>query len=419
MKKSLIVLIAVIFISVLFTESSYGIPAFSRKYGFNCNMCHTAYPKLNDFGQRFRDNGYQLPGQEGKEKTVMEIAPPIGIRTNAGASTFSDSKGTTSGFRLYGLDLFAAGVLHKNISALIIYTPRIDEPAADYTGTSNGTNPSQLAALESANFVFSNIIKDAFNVRVGRFEPSYQLVSQRRSLYVIQPYDIYSFSAVKNNNGFGNNQLGVEAAGHFRNGFKYGVGFINGTGPDPENNLAKDIYANLSMTFGKGDGQSAGQRIGLFGYYGWQPTSLADLTVSPTGEANGKENKPFYRLGGSLSLNWETFNLQTLLVMGNDDKAFNLADSTQDYKFTGGFAQLDWAGLLNNRIVVSALFNWIQPPTYDKSRTFKAISGLVRYYLGSWSAVNVALHAEYTYRIFGSDNPTKDNMLTLLVDFGF
>src|SRR3989442_15243866 len=36
------------------------IPAFARKYGLPCSACHTAWPELNAFGQRFRDNGYQL-----------------------------------------------------------------------------------------------------------------------------------------------------------------------------------------------------------------------------------------------------------------------------------------------------------------------------------------------------------------------
>jgi hypothetical protein len=418
MKNILLVVVSIIFIEGAI-EKTYSIPAFSRKYGFNCNMCHTAYPKLNDFGQRFRDNGYQIPGQEGMEKTVFEIPLPLALRTSPGLTTYSDSLGTTSGFRIFGLDMFAAGVLLKNISTLIVYTPRIDEPAMDYKGSSNGSNPSQLASLESANIVFSNIIQDALNLRVGRFEPSYQLFSPRRSLYLLQPYDIYSFTSASNNIGFGNNQLGIEVTGHFRNGFKYGAGFLNGTGPNPDNNMAKDIYVSLLKTFGKGDGQSAGQRIGLFGYYGWQPTSFIDSTVSPTGEINGKENKPFYRLGGSLSLNWKTLNLQALLMTGNDDKSFNLIDSTKDYQYTGGFVQLDWAGLLDNRLMISGLFNWIQPPTYDKSRTYKSISGLVRYYLGSWTAVNVAIHAEYTHRIFGSDNITSDNLFTLLVDFGF
>ena len=66
MKKFITIIIAVSLFGLLLPFDSQAIPAFARKYGFNCNMCHTGYAKLNDFGQRFRDNGYQIPGQQGK-----------------------------------------------------------------------------------------------------------------------------------------------------------------------------------------------------------------------------------------------------------------------------------------------------------------------------------------------------------------
>lgn len=40
------------------------IPAFARKYQVNCNVCHTRQPRLNPFGERFLENGYQMPGTE-------------------------------------------------------------------------------------------------------------------------------------------------------------------------------------------------------------------------------------------------------------------------------------------------------------------------------------------------------------------
>src|SRR5215471_19456867 len=38
----------------------HALPAFARKYGMPCSACHEAWPVLNNFGQVFRDNGYQL-----------------------------------------------------------------------------------------------------------------------------------------------------------------------------------------------------------------------------------------------------------------------------------------------------------------------------------------------------------------------
>jgi hypothetical protein len=71
MKKLINIIITVFLLELMLTNTSQAIPEFARKYGFNCNMCHVGYTKLNDFGQRFRDNGYQIPGQQGKEKNVI------------------------------------------------------------------------------------------------------------------------------------------------------------------------------------------------------------------------------------------------------------------------------------------------------------------------------------------------------------
>src|SRR5512137_1863830 len=110
MKKILLTFVLSGLLWGLFPATGNAIPAFARKYGFNCNMCHAGYTKLNDWGQRFRDNGYQIPGQEGGEKTVFDTTPPIAMRTTFGYTAYNVDEGTTSTFNLYGLDLLAAGV---------------------------------------------------------------------------------------------------------------------------------------------------------------------------------------------------------------------------------------------------------------------------------------------------------------------
>ncbi|MDD4858450.1 MAG: hypothetical protein PHD74_10175 [Candidatus Krumholzibacteria bacterium] len=425
MKKIFILLLILIALPLVVPTPGRAIPAFARKYGFNCMMCHTAYPKLNDWGQRYRDNGYQLPGQAGREKTAFDSHTPIALRTTTGFNGYSvkpnedASYRTTSGFGMRGLDLLAAGVLHKNISALIIYTPRIDEPFADYTGSGE----SQPGALESASIIFSNIIPNAFNVRVGRFEPAYHLLSSKRSYYLLSSYDVYEYQTGRNDFVFGDNQIGVEATGHFRSGFKYGAGVVNGTGAKSDNNKFKDVYLTLSQTIGAGDGQSAGQRIAAFVCYGKQPLLSDSLpaAVSPTGEYDGCDNKAYYRYGGSASFNWKTFNLAAMYMRGLDDKALNTIDEAKDYEYDGGLVELDYAGLWNNRLVASVLYNWVAPPDYDKlNAKINAYSALVRCYLGDLSALNVALHGEYTYRKLEAGEVTMaENVYSVLVDLGF
>ena len=406
MKKISMLLVILIALPLVIPGPGRAIPAFARKYGFNCMMCHTAYPKLNDWGQRFRDNGYQLPGQVGKEKTAFDTPTPIALRTSTGYVGYHEKDLTTGGFELHGLDLLAAGVMHKNISFLLIYTPRIDEPAA----SSFSDDPSQPGALESASIIFSNIIRDALNIRVGRFEPAYHLFSSKRSYYLMTPYTIYAADTPLNPFVFDDNQIGIEATGHFRKGFKYGVGVVNGTGANPDNNRFKDVYLTMSQTIGAGDGQSAGQRIGVFGYYGRQPLYLCG-SLAPTGEAPGCANQPFYRLGAAGSLNWKLANLEVMYMKGIDDKDMEYG-RTEDFEYDGAFVELDVATLANNRLVLSGLYNWIKPTAGD---SYTSYSALARCYLGDWTAVNVALHAEYTQE--GSDFDT--DTFAMLVDFGF
>src|ERR1700685_587898 len=42
------------------SQTANAIPAFARKYGLRCSACHESWPMLNYFGQKFKDNGYQL-----------------------------------------------------------------------------------------------------------------------------------------------------------------------------------------------------------------------------------------------------------------------------------------------------------------------------------------------------------------------
>ena len=418
MKKLITIIITVCLFEFIYPFDGQAIPEFARKYGFNCNMCHTGFTKLNDFGQRFRDNGYQIPGEQGKEKNVFEGGIPLALRLPVGYTTYKTNKSTASGFNLLGFDLLAAGVLHKNVSFLLIYTPRIDMPSSSYLGPDSlNSNASQTGSLESVSLVFSNIIKDVLNIRVGRFEPAYHMFSSKRSYYLRQNYEVYTMTTPNNSYGFNDNQIGIEATGHFRCGFKYGAGFVNGNGGNPDNNNNKDIYLNLSQTIGKGDGQSAGQRIGLFGYYGWQPLALPGSVISPTGNTNGMNSKTFYRYGATGSFNWQTLNMQIMYMKGIDDKSFNTLDPTKNYDYNGGFVQLDYAGMFNNRLVASVLYNWIMPPSYDSGRDLKAYSVLLRYYLGHWSAVNIAMHAEYTRRVTGKAVKFNENMFILGLDF--
>ena len=49
--------------SIIFSES-LAIPAFARKYGLSCKICHDPFPRLNAYGEDFAGNGFPLPDKE-------------------------------------------------------------------------------------------------------------------------------------------------------------------------------------------------------------------------------------------------------------------------------------------------------------------------------------------------------------------
>ena len=58
----------------LFAADASANPAFARKYQTSCSTCHTAYPKLNAFGEAFRLKGYRMPGDDQALTKEAEIA---------------------------------------------------------------------------------------------------------------------------------------------------------------------------------------------------------------------------------------------------------------------------------------------------------------------------------------------------------
>ena len=160
--------------SALPTGKVMAIPAFARKYGLPCSACHTAWPELNNFGQVFRDNGYQLMNdrdspiwqnpsyfpitfritpnwhRETADHQVIDSVPGGGT-----GSALVNGKVTQAGFDLSGMDLWSAGTIYKNISFVLL-------PSSD---------PTAVWHFESAFIRFDNLAGSPWlNLKFGRFE---------------------------------------------------------------------------------------------------------------------------------------------------------------------------------------------------------------------------------------------------------
>jgi hypothetical protein len=312
------------------SQPGLAIPAFARKYGLPCSACHEAWPKLNSFGQQFKDEGYQLMNDRDSPIWQNPSYWPIAMRItphwhyeSAGHTAVNSVPGdptsatiektiNTSGFDLSGIDILTAGTLAKNISFLLV--PSID-PGEGTVG------------FESANVRFDNIANSPWlNFKFGKFELDVPLSEKRMMSFsnVGGEYQLYHFVPVGgdiNDFSFGENQLGVELMGHSKDDHtRYAASMISSTNGTPGLVAGRtyDGYLHVSQAFMAG---SMGlQRVGAFGLVGFRPTFFETLAEDGTPIAGtGIGNRSFYRAGAYGSLYIGKFDLTGVYQHSSDN----------------------------------------------------------------------------------------------------
>jgi hypothetical protein len=455
------------------------IPAFARKYDFKCNVCHVpGFPKLNDFGNLFRDRGYQL-GSDADLPTYEGITMgfwPVSFRTTVGyqaASVRTDGSGiTTGGFGFTGLDILSFGTLHRDIAFGLVFTPGLGS-AGFGTGASDSDLESsfvRLMRLEKYLGITSKPGDYLLNFRIGKFELDLPF-SEKRSPTLNTPFVMYHYTAgtpytatisgtstssYANPNSFalGDNQPGADLSGIMKtaatNGFfRYSLvamstntfsGPLSGCPPTTTScgtgGRGVNFYGHVTQSFG-GYGVVTGHRIGLFGVYGDAPTMVN--ATCPTCQAVAGSGQPFSRIGVDLSTTFNgEWNLFGAFVHGNDSKNLFASQSTitspQNASWNGAFVELDYYPTLLPFFNVP---DWFFAYRYDIIRNDRqgdatvahnynnvdSNTFLARYFIHQSTRTDLALHAEYnTYRTKGVGTAGGDLLgQTMLVglDFAF
>ena len=346
------------------------IPVFTRKYGFNCTMCHSNFPRLNDFGQRYRENGYQLPGREEEEKTVLETTAPFAARLTGGydVDTFENIEGAEDirQFRITSVDILSGGLFARNIGYLVVWPPKIE-------GSSGIV--AQPGTVEMASVVFSRPKEGRGSIRAGRFEPAYDAFSFKRRLS-FAPYEIYDFT-FPGGIAFSDTVDGIEVADRGRQSMSYAAGWTNGSGTNRSDDSPQDFYLRVAKVLGPGEGQTAGQRVGLVGYFGKARPMM------------GGSRESFSRVGIDGSLNFDHWNIGLQLLRGTDDRTF--WGTASDPDFSGGFVEASYLPATN--MVGFTRYDWVSTASeINQDISSWVIGG--RYYFVD----NLALHVEYASR---------------------
>ncbi len=320
--------LVLVFLILSSSQNASALPAFARKYGLRCSACHETWPMLNYFGQKFKDNGYQLMND--RDAPIWQNASywPITLRMTpfwsresvnkvAVDSTLSgETRLTTSGFNYGGLDILTGGTLEKNITFLLV-------PSSDETGAFH---------FESVNVRFDNLFHSPWmNVKIGKFELD-TFVSEKRGLTLSASgggYNLFHFIPVGDGNIFGqvgDNQLGAEWMGHsYDDRTRLSAAVFSSTDGNPDVQYGQNSY---TAYFAGSQAFSAGklgvQRVGGYAMYGIAPTTYL-TSGGPTAPipGSGTGNKSFSRVGfEGLFYLGPKLDFQVFTQHGSDDAWF-------------------------------------------------------------------------------------------------
>ncbi|HYA24915.1 MAG TPA: hypothetical protein VEF05_12185 [Terriglobales bacterium] len=295
----------VLFFVLAVLPKANALPAFARKYGLRCSACHEAWPMLNYFGQKFKDNGYQLMNDRDSPiwqnpsywPVTFRITPywhresadKVGVDSVTGnaASAPTERQVNMQGFDLSGLDFHTGGTLEKNFSFYVL-------PSSD---------PTAAFHFETAMARLDNLAGSPWlNIKLGKFELD-NLISEKRILTLTSisgVYQTYHFIPQGDANVFGqigDNQLGLEYMGHSADDRTRVSAALLSTNDGNVNLVANNAYSGFFTASQAFDAGKLGvQRLGMYAMVGAAPITFLTSGGVPVVGA-GSNNKDFYRVG--------------------------------------------------------------------------------------------------------------------------
>lgn len=408
---------------VVSVPTAQAIPAFARKHNLNCAACHTAPPRLNTYGERFLENGYQLPGTEDggiSKKTKLgdlsldDVANYTGVRLRGNAlrnysfkqqNPLAAEAGVVQnkvelGFPEF-FSLFTAGTLTKNVGFFAELESNLEEHA---TG------------IERAFLTFNNIGgENIANIRVGKLDPSaassfstlrqqlefvgesvhsttnavqraglFPLASaakyyglRDRSGAVLSPYAPSLYNAA---------ETGIEVRGRpFGDWFMYQAGVLNGANERfGDSNKGKDFYGAVRFDYARASGFSAS--LSGFAYIGNSNATIYD------GTSNVDVN--WNRYGVAAHARYKMVDLYGIFTMDRINRVPTAALGSFDKTASGLSIAAD--AYVTDRTLLSLRYDSMDAGGDLAQRTSQSfLGGQVKHYLRS----NIALYARNDFNL--------------------
>ncbi|MEE9591896.1 MAG: hypothetical protein V3W26_05220, partial [Thermodesulfobacteriota bacterium] len=362
---------------LLSTKDAKALSQWARKYEVPCSMCHTSFPRLNHFGEKFMRNGFQWPEDEpdgdktGKAELsedlfIDKVGNWLGARVSFTPMNFKTNNLTVNGSLEDSFDignpnwlqLFVGGAIFKNVSIFI-------EQEFD----------SGSSKFSWFHLFFTNLADTYVNFQVGKLSPvDFSPFSDR--LRIWQTSNILN---IKSSGGSGENSVnirqsrpGIQYYG-YRGPLLWYAGIDNGV-DDVDTGREKNYWGGVRLEVpDTGQSHFEGSSVGFHIYSGIDSATTSTARVENdfiryTMAANGR-----YK---------ENCDLQLTFQFGEDDN-YDLATTAvkrdfQGFTITGAYWLYPWYMVLqydqiNSDDISSIEVNKISPSIWFFLReNFKA-----------------------------------------------
>lgn len=403
------------------------MPVFARQYELSCSTCHAAFPRLNAFGEAFRDQmNFRMP--DWRPKTTVPIPDdqlalpktlPLAVRMQANVQSRSaeeiDPITGPTGNRA-NVD-FQTPYLIKLLSS----APLSDHLTYYFYGIFAEKGANGTTVIEDAWFRHDDLLGTKVAGQLGQFQLS-DLMFPRETRMTFQDFMVYRMAGITYDRGvLFSRPLGpLDAALGLVNGNGIEQNFsINSPGirrPDAmfDNDAGKTVFGRAGVTV-------AGIKTGVFGLAGRQKNATGTAAIDPGTrdtnrrawgiDASGNPGGKLFWFGQVLWNRWDGF-----------------LDPTKQYRWTGGFAGVDY--VTGGRWVYSLLWNHVSPGDFSGSGTIYEGLAMRTLTVGAsyYFMRNVKGVIELNVDLLGKKDPdgspfvghlTKENYLLLGLDAAF
>jgi hypothetical protein len=244
---------------VALVQAAAAIPAFARKYGYSCEVCHAPVPRLKAFGEQFMDNGYRIPDKEPPRATVDTGDPllllqrelPLAMRFDGFLAYAPNHPAAKSDFQSpAAMKILSAGNLSDKISYYTYFLMSED---------------AKIVGLEDTYLSFRGVFGLPVDIVFGQYRIT-DPVKPAETRLTAEGYAIFGFRVGDSKINLAYDR-GIMASTGTAFGTDVMLQLVNGNGIDEQDIFDSDKYKSfvyrVAQSFWKDN-----LRLGILGYSG-------------------------------------------------------------------------------------------------------------------------------------------------------